>query len=227
MRSSRILSFLRLASPGSKGISGNFGNTLLFIATVLLAGIASIPLETGLSPSLLNSAFWLCLFFLLTTGLTPWFVEVEAQGILSFFWLYPLPAYQIFFLLALRYALSHGIIVLLVSLLATILINGQEGLFLKLAGVALLGLFSTAFIALLIGFLTQNTLKKGNQALLSLLLLPFYLPTFLLAMACWGKAFEGIIPNELWVGLLGALGFNVLLCTVFGGILVKQHLAHP
>ncbi|MGL5720342.1 MAG: heme exporter protein CcmB [Alphaproteobacteria bacterium] len=224
----RLNSWARLLirqSSWSIYIKSGLGEIVFFGISLLLWGFALASYEGILFQKLLPLFFWLFLFFILVFSLEPWIYFEQQEGFLELLWLYPLSAHQIFSFLVLRQSLQRLPLLLVGSSVAGLCIGGLTlnnlvGLFFT----AFLGLVGGIFIGMLMGILKHASSRNKGPFLLILLALPFYLPIFILGIAGWQACAIQQIPWIPCLGLLGFLGLNGVLCTAFGGLMIKQHL---
>jgi ABC-type transport system involved in cytochrome c biogenesis permease component len=225
MRLSSWSRLLILQQSGHTYLRSSLGEVLFFGISLVLWGFALASYEGLFLQTLLPAFFWFFLFFLLVFSLEPWLYFEQQEGFLELLWLYPLSTHHIFLLLVLRQSVQRLPLLLVASGMAGLSMGGLTlGSFSGLFLTALLGVLGGTFIGLLMGVLKQTGSQTKGHFLLILLALPFYLPLFILGLAGWEVCAIYQFPWAPCLGLLGFLGLNGLLCTTFGGLMLKQHL---
>ncbi|MGL5784566.1 MAG: heme exporter protein CcmB [Alphaproteobacteria bacterium] len=225
MHSNSWIRLLIRQSSWSIYAKSGFGEIIFLGISLLLWGLALASYEDILFQKFIPPLFWFFLFFILTFSLEPWIYFEQQEGFFEVLWLYPLSVYQIFFFLVLRQSLHRLPLLLVGSSVAGLCIGGLT--LSNLAGLfctAFLGLVGGIFIGVLMGILKHTSSRNKGHFLLVWLAFPFYLPIFILGISGWEDCAAHQIPWIPCSGLLGFLGLNGTLCTVFGGLMIRQHL---
>lgn len=223
----RLNSWVRLLIRQSSWpiyIKSGLGEIVFFGISLLLWGFALASYEGILFQKLLPLFFWLFLFFIFVFSLEPWIYFEQQEGFLELLWLYPLSAHQIFCFLVLRQSLQRLPLLLVGSSIAGLSMGLTLSNLVGLFFTAFLGLVGGIFIGMLMGVLKHTSSRNKGHFLLMLLALPFYLPIFILGISGWQACAIHQIPWIPCLGLLGFLGLNGVLCAVFGGLMIRQHL---
>lgn len=203
-------------------LGGGAGMALAFLLVV----VTVVPLGIGADPNMLQriapGTLWVALLLAVLLSADRIFQADYEDGSLEVMLLGPLPAEMIVLAKTVAHWLSTGVPLALAAPLLGVLLNLPPGAFPALVATTMIGAPALSLLAGVGAALTVGIRRGG--LLLSVLVLPLYVPVLIFGVSAANAAISGPLPFGVPALILTALSLAaVVLCPVAAAAALRMH----
>ncbi len=203
-------------------LGGGAGMALAFLLVV----VTMIPLGLGADPNMLEriapGTLWVALLLSVLLSSDRIFQADFEDGSLDVMMLGPMPVEMVAFAKTLAHWLATGVPLALAAPLLGILLNLPPSAFLPLIATTLIGSPALSFLAAVGAALTVGIRRGG--LLLSVLVLPLYVPILIFGVSAANAAITGPLPFGVPALILTALSLStIVLCPIAAAAALRIH----